>query len=329
MKQNYVLSFLLVSLFMTLQVYSQVNVTFKVDMSSETVSADGVHIVGTVNGWNTSSTQLTQEGATGIYSVTVLLDTGWHRFKYLNGSSWGTEEQANYPCATSSGDRFLYINNSGLDVDLELVPFNGCNSEGTGFSIMFNVDMTSESTISGDGVHITGWFNDWNTSNLSLPDVNGAIHSATLRFPTPENYPIDFEYKYLNGNTWGTDETLNDSCSSVTGSNRLVTVSTSGESLYDVFNGCNYSLSVDENNFMKYSIVYIKEIGLKIKDIKYSNTGKLNVDIYNISGRLINSKTYANINEEIISMGAFKTGVYIARISDETNRVQNYKFIKY
>ena len=69
-------------------------------------------------------------------------------------------------------------------------------------NVTFNVDMNTIA-ISDDGVHIAGSFQDWDPSTLELqdPDADG-IYSITV---TLENDSI-FEYKFINGNTWGNEE---------------------------------------------------------------------------------------------------------------------------
>lgn len=47
------------------------NVTFQVNMSEQTVSASGVHIAGSFQGWNPSSTQMTDADNDGIYTYTA------------------------------------------------------------------------------------------------------------------------------------------------------------------------------------------------------------------------------------------------------------------
>ena len=231
MKKNYTFKVLIALLFFSAQLFSQVNVTFKVDMSNQNVSADGIHIVGSINNWNTTSNKLTQEGATNIYSADIILDTGWHEYKFLNGNAWGTDEAPGYPCAAANGNRFLYINDSGNDVTLEAVPFNGCNADGTGFSFSLNLDISSEASVSADGVHMTGAFNGWSPDNFNIPDVNGDIYSATLRLPTPSNYPISFEYIFLNGKGWGNEETPDANCGTVVNNNRVETITSSGQNI--------------------------------------------------------------------------------------------------
>lgn len=325
MKKNYTHPFLtlLIAVFFSLQSFAQVNVTFKVDMSTETVSADGVHIVGSINGWNTSATPLTREGNTDIYSATIQLNTGWQEYKFLNGNTWGTEESVGYPCAASNGNRFVFINDSGNDVTLVAVPFNNCNAENTGFQVTLNVDMSSE-TVSTDGVHLAGWFNGWNGGNLSLPDVDGNIYSATLRLPTPSDYPITIEYKYINGSDW---ETPLAGCSTVANNNRIETLTSSGLNVYNVFNGCNYTLGVNDNLLTDVQVFYKKNEGLVIN--RSNNYALLNVELFDLLGKKIFSQTLTNFNtrNKLIKLNNISTDVYILKITDQSNRIFNKKLL--
>lgn len=309
MKKNYAhpILTLLIALFFSLQSSAQVNVTFKVDMSSETVSADGVHIVGSVNDWNTSATPLTKEGDTNIYSAIIQLNAGWQEYKFLNGNAWGTDEAPGYPCAASNGNRFVYINDSGNDVDLVAVPFNGCNAENTGFSVTLNVDMSAE-TVSGDGVRLAGWLNGWNNENFSVPDVNGSIYSATLRLPTPSDYPITLEYKFINGSDW---ETPSATCGTVANDNRIETIPTSGQNIYNVFNSCNYTLSLDKNLLESTNVFYSKNEGIKI--LTSENFTNLKVGIFDISGRKVIETNFKGIQNKdyTIKTRAIIKGIYL------------------
>lgn len=322
MKANYFFKLMLTLLLVPMAGISQVDVTIKVDMTGLSVSPDGVHVAGNLNGWCTDCTPLTQEGSTDIYSATIQLDQGWYQYKFLNGNAWGNEEQAGYPCAPSNGNRFLYINDSGIAVTLESVPFNGCNPAGTGFEVTFNVDMSSEGSIPGGDVHMAGWHTDWGSDILALPVVNGDIHSATLRLPTPADYPIEFQYKYLSAPGWGNEEIPGpeDSCSSVTGTDRFATVTNSGDNLYDVFNGCTYSLSVENFNQNDVDFVYDKynrSVGLIFDN---STPDILYVEVYDMNGRTVKILNNAdkNINSGINFQGV-SNGTYIIRIAGKAS----------
>jgi hypothetical protein len=320
MKKNYTLGFAMIALLLTSQLFSQVDVTFRLDMSGESVSTDGVHVAGSLNGWNTTSDMLTQEGSTDIYSVVLSLDTGWYEYKFLNGNAWGTDESPGAPCAPSNGNRYVYINDSGNPVTLEPVPFGGCNGESTGFTVTFNVDMSSEGSISAEGVHLAGVFNGWSPDNLLVSDVSGDIHSQTMRLPTPADYPIVLQYKYLNGNSWGTEETPESGCATVSGTDRLVTVTNSGDNLYDVFNGCTF-LSVEENTLSEISVIY--NSNSRNLTINRTNADPVisKVQVFDITGKLINfSENFENSNRIVVDVSSLNNGIYFVNIGNENSQ---------
>ena len=103
---------------------AQVDITFRVDMSGQTISADGVHVAGDLNGWSTTDHPLADQGD-GIYMVTVSLDPGRDiQYKYLNGNAWGTEESAPSDCTVGGSNRIFTV--PTVSDTLDLVPFNGC-----------------------------------------------------------------------------------------------------------------------------------------------------------------------------------------------------------
>ena len=66
------------------------NVTFQVDMTGQTVSANGVHIAGDFQSaagapgnWDPAATALTQVGTTNIYEVQVSIPDGIYQFKFI------------------------------------------------------------------------------------------------------------------------------------------------------------------------------------------------------------------------------------------------------
>ena len=87
---------------------------------------------------------------------------------------------------------FLVFTLSALTIDI--------NAQ---IDVTFSVDMNT-TAVSSDGVHIAGSFQDWDPSTFELqdPDSDG-VYSITV---TLENDSI-FEYKFINGNSWGNEET--------------------------------------------------------------------------------------------------------------------------
>lgn len=100
------------------------NITFCVDMSGIPVSPKGVHLAGNMNGWNPSDLKLTQVKE-NIYQITVPIYPGRTEYKFLNGDTWGNEEQVPENCAENK-NRILYVGEKELVLDAVLFA-KGCN----------------------------------------------------------------------------------------------------------------------------------------------------------------------------------------------------------
>ena len=80
-------------------------------------------------------------------------------------------------------------------------------------SVTFQVDMNNE-TVDANGVHMAGGFQGWDPAATALSDDDGdGIYSITLPLTSGDTV----EYKYINGDAWGQDETA-------FGGNRSLTV---------------------------------------------------------------------------------------------------------
>ena len=195
---------------------------------------------------------------------------------------------------------------------LLLICFNGQVKS----QAVFIIDSVPDYTPGEDFIYMAGDFNGWNPGNLALPNVNGDIHSGTFRLPTPLNYPIVFEYKYLNGNDWGTEETPGpeETCGTVTGTNRLVTVNNSGESLLDVFNGCNYTLSVLDNALENMQVFY-ENSSERLVFKQSQNSSIYNTSLYDLTGKFIRSFQIGSKQKTYFDVSGLQSGLYIVRFS--------------
>ena len=71
------------------------------------------------------------------------------------------------------------------------------------YSVTFQVDMGS-ATINSNGVHVAGSFQSWSPSTTSMTQVGtSSIYSTTVTVSGGQ-----LEYKFLNGNAWGDDESV-------------------------------------------------------------------------------------------------------------------------
>lgn len=84
-------------------------------------------------------------------------------------------------------------------------------------TVTLTVDMTNE-MVSMDGVHVAGNFQGWNPAATPMTDNGDGTWSYTFTSDTAASY----QYKFVNGNAWGTDEGVPVACA-VDG-NRGITV---------------------------------------------------------------------------------------------------------
>ena len=189
-----------------------VNVTFQVDMSNETVSADGVHLAGSFNSWSTTATEMLDPDSDGIYTVTVsLMSNTEYEYKYYNGNAPGTEETVPAACQ-KPGTTNRYEQVSSPDYSIPVVCFGACTAcGGAYYDITFRVNMQNE-TVSTDGVYLNGTFTSWATNAIAMTQ-DGDYWYTTVSLQEGSNE----EYKFVNGdpNNGGTSESI---------SNRTLTV---------------------------------------------------------------------------------------------------------
>ncbi len=113
------------------------DVTFRVDMGAETVSPDGVWLMGnfTVPTWQDGAVQLTDGNSDGIYEVTVnICGPAFFEYKYVNGSVSNTAneeftglvEQLFCLIPNGQGGWNRFYTRSGEPEVLPDVPFNEC-----------------------------------------------------------------------------------------------------------------------------------------------------------------------------------------------------------
>ena len=187
-----------------------VNVTFQVNMEDETVSADGVHLAGSFQDWDPSTTEMLDGDTDDVYTVTLSL---WadveYQFKYLNGNAWGAEETVPDECRyPNSTDRYEITGET--DYSIDVVCFGSCTDCGvlSDYSITFRVNMINES-VSGDGVYLAGSFTNW-ASGAILMTNSGSVWSTTVLLEEASSQ----EYKFINGNpnNGGSWESFSGSC---------------------------------------------------------------------------------------------------------------------
>lgn len=209
----------------------QIDFTFEVDMNNETVSANGVHVAGSFQGWSPSATELTDTDLDGIYSATVSIDAGGFEYKFINGNDWPDAEGIPEVCQVGggNGNRYFQLSDNSAATTGAII-FGGSAPDGM-VAVKLQVGLLNGPD--AEGAHVTGSMANWIPDSIPLYNVYGNVYAVSYAVTNATSY----SYKFLTGDAWGSDETgTPDSCS--TEGNRTITME--GDSIVpDVcFNSC-------------------------------------------------------------------------------------------
>ncbi|MFN4299184.1 MAG: T9SS type A sorting domain-containing protein [Thermaurantimonas sp.] len=181
-------------------------VTFQVDMATQTVSANGVHIAGNFqqaagfpSNWSPNSTQMTKVGNTTVYAITVNLPAGSYEYKFINGNAWGSDESVPAACAVN-GNRGVTVSGP---TTIPVVCFGMCTACPTGpipkYNVTFQVDLQNFCG-TFDSVTIAGTLANWGAGvKMNASPTNPKLYTVTLNVDSGSH-----EYKFRThsgGNT--------------------------------------------------------------------------------------------------------------------------------
>ncbi len=177
-----------------------VNVTFRVNMTGQTVSPTGVYLAGSFNNFSTTATPMTLVGSNVYQAVVPLVPGTTNQYKFVNGSDF---ELIGSTCGIDDGggniNRFLTI--PPLPITLNTVCFNRCNNSCATTvattAVTFRVNMTGQN-ISSAGVKLAGSFNGFSTTANPMTERGGNLYEATVDLPVNST----FTYKFVNGNNF-------------------------------------------------------------------------------------------------------------------------------
>ncbi len=248
---------LLLAVLVTIALSTQARkVKFRVNMTGQTVSANGLHLAGnfkdvnydnvdenpTLVNWSPNTYALTGPDANGIYSIVMdLADSLAYEFKFINDNDWPGGE--NVPTESQVGggnsNRWIYIPNTNATDTLELpaVMFGGNAPNGMKL-VRFNVNMANE-TVNPDGVHVAGAFQGWNPAGSQMVNYagNGSFSGTTYVYLGYVATGTGTEFKYVNDNDWAGAESVPSACN-VNGNRAINNVNSDTAVLNVCFGSC-------------------------------------------------------------------------------------------
>lgn len=205
-------------------------VMFQVNMTGQTISANGVHLVGNFKdinydnvdenpllvNWSPTAYAMTDPNADGIY--TYIMDMAGdlpYEFKFVNDNDWPGAE--NVPALSQvgggNGNRYTWVNSGTDTLMLPAVMFGGTAPAGMKL-VKFQVDMAKVSAVSANGVHVAGAFQGWNPAGSRMLNYagNGAFAGSLYTYLGYLAASTPTEFKYVNDNGWGGAESVPSAC---------------------------------------------------------------------------------------------------------------------
>lgn len=313
-----------------------VPITFRVDMTNETVSPNGVHIAGELNSvgtWNPGVDEMLSVGD-NVYEITLNLQPGEYEYKFVNGNDWSGADNDNESvpsaCATNNNRVVVVIADEPQSITY---CYNQCASECSvnpdPADITFYVN-TADIEVSAEGIWLIGNFTNpqWQGGATQMTDSDGdGIYEATLTV----SGPAEFQYKFTNGDPFpggvvdiSVEESYDFSLglcgasNGLGGFNRIHVRSGAAETMEIVcYNSCvDCGQNVQEANAAMGINVYPNPVHNMLNLIVEGENGAAEVVIYDMQGRRVLNTSISLFDSSVqqIAVDQLVEGMYILSI---------------
>jgi hypothetical protein len=303
-------------------------VKFAVDMDTFAISPNGIHVSGdfqTLAGypggdWTSDQTECVQEGTTTIYSVVVDIPAfAKYEYKFVNGDQFyevefvPLESRVGY---SFNDNRWIWVDSLANDTTfVGAIIFAGNAPAGLKL-VRFLVDLNNQSTIAALP-HLAGNFQNWNPATTSLYSFGDSVFEII-------NYLAvgSYQYKFINGNAWGQDESIPSACN--VGGNRGIVVSKDTVLSAFCFGSCTICNPASISKaFLSQNFSLYPNPATDFAIVQFnSSTSVKYLVLTDIGGRVLRS--YKGSNSLTIETQSLESGIYFLNVV-EKNRVSGSK----
>ncbi len=309
-------------------------VKFAVDMTGQTISAFGIHIVGdfqeaagyTLN-WDPAATTLIQEGATDIYSIIVNIPAFTkYEYFFINGDQ--TYESEFIPDESRvgynfDGNRWLYVDSLANDTSFAGAILFGGNAPAGLSLVRYKVDMSNALPVSSNGVHVGTSMDAFSPTKVRLYSFGDNIYEIISYFPNNV-----YAYKYFNGNVSGTTETITGTCSVFGNRGLTLTKDTAMEMV--CFSSCTACMVTSIKEFTSATSEF-KIFPNPVKNVltvsSTQNDILESIAVYNITGQSVTELSAINESTFTFHNLNLSSGLYTVRVTDKSKHIQYLKVI--
>ncbi len=299
--------------------YNCAGVTFQVDMNQVTQSFTTPEVNGLWNNWCGNCNPMTDANNDGIWTVKLPLAVGTTQEYKFSADNWAIQEQNN-PAAPCTNGNTTYTNRvftiPAQDTVLGVVCWSQCTACDVDVTLKVNMAWEkANNAISANGVHVAGDFQGWNPATTPMTDANNdGIYEVTINVPANSS----IQYKFINGNAWGADESVPSACV-VTGTwNRGATFAYEDSTLNPVcFGKCTDCMASIDEALQNVSLFPNPNRG-QFQLVRMDASTNVEVSILDLQGKVL---TVAKWNEGAESLSVdlsnFANGVYMVRLTSE------------
>ena len=299
------------------------NVTFNVDMNQVTQTFTTPEVNGLWNNWCGNCNPLTDANGDGIWTTTLPLTIGSTQEYKFSADAWTIQEQNN-PAASCTNGNATYTNRvlvvPATDTVLNVVCWSQCTACDVGVTLKVNMSWEkANNAISADGIHVAGDFQGWLPGATEMLDANNdGIFEVT--FTVPANSSI--QYKFINGNAWGSDESVPSACVVPTTNNRGATFAYGDSTMSPVCYGkCTDCAAVLGESLQHVSLFPNPTRG-QFNLARMDAATEVEVSVLDLQGKVLTvAKWSEGVDALSIDLSNFANGVYMVRMtSDEGSR---------
>lgn len=305
-------------------------VLFRVDMSLQTVNANGPHVAGSFQGWNPgdANTLMLDPDGDNIYEVTVLMQPGTYQYKFVNGAAWADGNESIPAACNVGGNREIVV---ATDPVVEHFCYNQCGAECVvdpdPADITFRVNMFNTAPDAA-GVWMIGGFTNpaWQAGAVQMTDADlDGVYECTVNI----GGSADIQYKFMNGdvnapvNEEGTGIINCGIANGVGGYNRLHTRTGIAEVLNTVcFDSCaDCIIGVQEAMALTvlnaYPVPANEFVTLSFGQVK---SAPITVRVMNNLGQVVSTQFLGNLptgnNQVRVNLEGVASGIYAIELSN-------------
>lgn len=295
------------------------NVTFQVDMNQVTAGFTTPEVNGFWNNWCGNCNAMSDANGDGIWEVTIPLEVGTTQEYKFSADAW-TIQEMNDPTAPCTNGNATYTNRvlvvPAADTTLPVVCWSSCY--GCTVDVTLQVNMAWEvanNAISADGIHVAGDFQGWDPAATAMTDANNdGIYEVTINVPANSS----IQYKFINGNAWGADESVPAACQAAGSWNRGATFAYGDSTLSPVcFGKCTDCMASLDEAFQNVSLFPNPTRG-QFNLVRMDAASEVEVSVLDLQGKVLTVAAWnAGAESLSIDLGNFANGVYMVRLTSE------------